>query len=567
MRENVRGIAEEYTGVILLFAALVAVKLLLVTKTACGPVVFMDEAQYTDYARSLAGSLSYDGTHYPLLYPLSISVAFFCGDNFHEVIKLLNVLYSSAIVVPAYLIARLTLERRESLACAGVLALIPFHLVLPRSVLSENLYFPLFLFAAWMVLRQPKSRPVLWDLGTGVLLGALYLTRYISFALIPVFVAVWWLRPSATDEGRRLFSPSAAKLGRFAVLVTAITVTFGVWIAMQAPQGASLKDILGFGIAARPDPAQLTLARLGLWVRVYGAYFVLAAAPVLGLVLMSVPETLRSRTLGVYERAVVLVFGLNAAFAVAMVRHSWRAYYNYPDPSKVMGRYAIYMVAFYIILAFMTLPRMRRWFQPLGATAVIVGWALPVALVLRAWRGLVESDLASLMTDRGAIDVYRMWLLGRPLLWVALILVTGMSVVLWRAPKHATLMLTAGLVVFYLFGVGAYYNRLMLHQVYARHGKEIAWVADELASPVSPVRVEFAPEVLGHKFVTPKLIARSASYWKLGCFEPSDGSMFRSSADAGLDELRLRLVEEGAAEDALVTYEVAGTWYSIIEAR
>ncbi len=566
MRDAVRRIADEYAGIAAVFAVLVAVKLLFVTNTAYGPVVFMDEVQYTDYARSLAGALSYDSTHYPLLYPLSIAVAFFFGDHFYGVIKLLNVLYSSAMVLPVYLICRMTLERKQSLACAGVLALIPFHLVLPRSVLSENLFFPLLLFAVWMVLRRPTSRPVLWDLGTGVLLGALYLTRYISLVIIPVFVVVWWLRPSAEEEGRGFLRSSRAKLTRLAVVVTATVATFGVWVVMQTAHGASMKNILGFGIASRTDPAQLTFARLGLWTLVYGAYFVLTAAPVLGLVLMSAAEALRSRTLGVYERAVLLVVGLNAAFAVAMIRHSWRAYYNYPDPLKVMGRHAIYFAALYVILAFMALPKMERWFARPRATAIVVGWLLPVALVVFAWAGLVESDLARSLTDRGAIDVYRMWLLGRPLLHIALVVLTAVNLVLWRAPKRALLMLSAGLAVFYLYGVGAYYDRLMLHEVYAQHGAQIARLADEhSASPDAPVRVDIDPAVLDHTFVTTKVIARSASYWEAGRFDFVDSAITRSGpSDA--EDLRLVLQEGRSAEDALVTYEVAGTWYSIVEA-
>lgn len=568
VRDTRRRLADEFMGIALVFAALVVVKLLFVTKTAYGPVVFMDEAQYTNYARSLSQSLSYESTHYPLLYPLSISVAFLFGDRFHDVIMLLNVLYSSAMVVPSYLIARLALERRESLMCAAVLALVPFHLVLPRSVLSENLYFPLILLAAWMVLREPSSRPMLWDLGTGVLLGALYLTRYVSLAFIPVFVLVWWLRPSESEVGRRLVRPSATKLRRLAVLLVATTVTFGIWVVSQASQGASFADTLGFGIASNPDPAQLTLARLGTWTVIYAAYFVLVAAPVLGLILMSIPEALRSRTWGVYERTVVMVAGLSCALGVVMVRHSWRAYYNYPDPSKIMGRYAIYLGAFFVILAFMTLPRMGRWFKRPGLTAVVVGVGLPLALVVFAWRGLVESGFARILTDRGAIDVYRMWLLGRPLLYVMLILIAGVGIVAWRAPKRATLMLTMGLAVFYILGVGQYYDRLMLHQVYARHGQEIARLAGELApSREVPVQVEIEPRVLDHKFVTPKLIARSASYWEIGHFEPTEEGVVRGPIDGGPDGVHLILVEGEAAEGALAIYEIAGAWYSIVDAR
>jgi hypothetical protein len=173
------------------FGIFVVLKILLITSNSYGPLGSGDEMTYYDMTDSFyRGFFSIvQSHHYPPLYPLAIMPALVFKTYAFEAIKVLNALYSSSVIFPAYFLARHFLGRRNSLIAVVLTCLTPYHLVFPRRILSENLYFPLFIWTVLITFTLPRSKRfrLPWDLLNGAMLSVIYLTRFISLAAFPAF--------------------------------------------------------------------------------------------------------------------------------------------------------------------------------------------------------------------------------------------------------------------------------------------------------------------------------------------------------------------------------------------
>ncbi len=254
------------------------------------------------------------------------------------------------------------------LLAALVLLVSPIQVVIPRVILSENVFYPLFLWAlllAFTRLSPQGSRVrVLENLLFGILLGLLVLTRFIALALIPALLLAWWLKPEGKEKPPMLFSWEKAVQLAWALLPLALIM--GGWLMLGASEGLPVKEVLGFSITSDTNPAQLGNRRLLMWALFYGAYTLLVAAPVLALLLaaltrLRLKDWREEKTRWWLTVALVVFFLL-----IACIRHSWRAAYNFPDPVKLQGRYVMIFGPLFLISAFGALgelgkTRLRPW--------------------------------------------------------------------------------------------------------------------------------------------------------------------------------------------------------------
>ncbi len=278
----------EMFWLILIFGLSVTLKLVFVLPTGFGMLKDVGETkylymlQYFNEGIFLHSATEFT-THYPPLYALMLMAAYSIRDFAYEGIKLINALAASSLVFPLYFLARRFFDRKTSLYIIVVASLIPFQFQLPIRLLSENLYFPLLLSALYLIFTQPANFRFrfTWDCLTGFVLGLLYLTRYISLALIPFLMLAWWLKPFGDQPaGLRI---TGRKLIHASAILFLAGLTFSPWVMIGLENGLPVSQMLGFGIAANTNPAQLTVINLLKWIALYGAYFILLAAPVLNL--------------------------------------------------------------------------------------------------------------------------------------------------------------------------------------------------------------------------------------------------------------------------------------------
>ena len=123
-----------------------------------------------------------------------------------------------------------------SLIAAFLSCIIPFQLVFPRRIISENLFFPLFLWTMLITFLIPDNKKyrLHWDLLNGAMVALLYLTRYITLAALPFFILSWWIKPF--DGEKSLQKPKQKKTFRFILITAVFIAVFCPWpiIGMKA---------------------------------------------------------------------------------------------------------------------------------------------------------------------------------------------------------------------------------------------------------------------------------------------------------------------------------------------
>jgi hypothetical protein len=211
-----------------------------------GPFIMVDELIYSELARSFAAGEGFQVRDHPasgfsLVYPVLISPAYALVDSLpgaYGLVKTLNALYMSVAAIPAYLLARRVLSVPWALA-AAVLSLALPSLAYTGTVMTENVYYPLFLTAA-LVLVLVLERPTpLRQVGLLGLVGLLFLTRVQAVAFLPAIVLAPFL---AAWLGRR---PLRAELLRLRLLWALLLGGGLLLVLAQLARGRSLADLLG----------------------------------------------------------------------------------------------------------------------------------------------------------------------------------------------------------------------------------------------------------------------------------------------------------------------------------
>ena len=478
---DIQATQKELLPLLVLYFGFVAIKLVFVNRSAYGPVGRGDEMTYFDMADSFyRGFFSVaQSNHYPPLYPLAIMISFVFKSLTFDGIKLLNALYSSSIIFPVYFAARRFVSARRSLAAALLACLIPYHLVFPRRIVSENLFFSLFLWTMGITYSAPRSRRfrIHWDILNGAMLAALYLTRYITLALIPFFFLAWWLKPF--DGEKSLLKPGWKKTLHFCVMAVAMLITYSPWLVGGLSEGVPLKLILGFGITARTTPEQLTLPRLLTWVALYACYFILIAAPVFNLLLISLFQVNFKKWREGFSRWVLQVLAIMGGFYLAVTRHSWRAYYNREIPSAIMGRYLIVFSAVYFVVAITALTQFNKSNFRSRWQFILTGFILPFGLVALSYLILIKGMLiptdGNLLKSLGSVDAFFTEILGG-YFFILLFFIYGLTNwLLWRGSNEkALLAMVTGLVIYYGIGVPSYTQNLLDYQTYP-------WLASQIS--------------------------------------------------------------------------------------
>lgn len=341
-----------------------------------------DEFTYIEYARQLAQHGSYSGVQYPLMYPLLLSPAFLFGDNFYIMMKIINVLWSSLISVLVYFIARKFVGYKESAICTAFSMVLPFQYTFPMIILSENVYYPLLLLVVLILISDIKYE-WLEVVGLGALLGIMFMTRHVTLGMLPVFGMAWVLKKfSQKTKFIKIFIQGC-------VLVLACVIAYMPWFMMQLNNGYRVKMIIGFSIASKTNPEQLTMDRLLMVTIFYLSYLVVILAPVLGIMIKSFFAIEWKNLWSRYNRIWFLIWGLLAINLVVVVRHSWRANYNYPVFERIKGRYLLYFPMLFAILAVVTLYH-RRVVIKNKAVNILLTYILPCLAVIVSY-GIVAK--------------------------------------------------------------------------------------------------------------------------------------------------------------------------------
>ena len=227
----------------------------------------VDELIYSELARSVAAGEGFQVRDVPaagfsLVYPLLISPAYALFDalpDAYAAVKTLNALFMSLAAVPAYLLARRVLAPGLSLAAAVLAVAVP-SFAYTGTVMTENVFFPLFLTTALMlvlVLERPTWRRQLALFGLVILLFA---TRVQAVAFVPAIVVaplfLAWL-------GRRPLRQGSVGLR---VLYGLFGGTAALLLTTQLARGQSITNVFGaYAVVGDTSYDPATVARFFLY--------------------------------------------------------------------------------------------------------------------------------------------------------------------------------------------------------------------------------------------------------------------------------------------------------------
>ena len=159
------------------------------------PFIMVDEIIWSEVARGIADAgepllRGEPDPGYSIVYPLLISPVYALTDGLVDAyagVKTLNALIMSLAAVPAFFLARRVLRDGLALLAALMAVAIP-SMAYTGTVMTENAFYPLFLFVA-LVLAIVLERPTLLFVVLLLLLvGLAYATRVQAVALAPAIL-------------------------------------------------------------------------------------------------------------------------------------------------------------------------------------------------------------------------------------------------------------------------------------------------------------------------------------------------------------------------------------------
>jgi hypothetical protein len=159
------------------------------------PWIMVDELIYSELAKGLAAGDGFSirgvpTNAYGFVYPLLIAPAYWLFDSLpqaYEAVKAINAFVVSLAAIPAYFLARRVLPTGLSLLAALLAVALP-SLAYAGQVMTENVFYPLFLCVV-LVLVLTLERPTpARQLGLLALCAFAYLTRAQALAFFPAVV-------------------------------------------------------------------------------------------------------------------------------------------------------------------------------------------------------------------------------------------------------------------------------------------------------------------------------------------------------------------------------------------
>ena len=159
------------------------------------PWIFADELRYSELAKSFAANGDFairgvSGLGSGPLYPILIAPAYGLFERVPDAylaIKAFNSLLMSLAAVPAYFLALRLVGRRWALVAAALTVAIP-SLAYTGMVMTENIFFPLFLTTIWATVAALERPTVRRQLVVVELLALGLATRPQAVALVPALL-------------------------------------------------------------------------------------------------------------------------------------------------------------------------------------------------------------------------------------------------------------------------------------------------------------------------------------------------------------------------------------------
>jgi hypothetical protein len=289
-------------------------------------------------------------------------------------------------------------------------ALIPFHVIYPRLLMTENLFLTLFLCSIGFVILDLGNITRRQSLLVGAVWGATYLTRFIFLPVIPLLGVLWWFQPVIVGN-QRVWADAKLRLSSLGWTALGVCAFAVPWYLLSHPI-KTVSETASPVANAPQGVGDLWVARtlttwngaLVLWLVLYLAYLILMSGPFLPVMTL-LPLTIR-RMASRARFFTLVCIGVTGTLLLVSVNYMATLSGNWAN-AVMEGRYLMPILPLVPILAFVVLESAVQVF----------------ARVKRAWL-LVELVIAGLLASAGYyVEILRgviplpVWFSNLP--WVA----------------------------------------------------------------------------------------------------------------------------------------------------
>ena len=337
-----------------------------------GAFIMVDELIYSELARSLAdsGELLVRDTPSPgygIVYPALLSPVYLLYDGLtdaYAAVKTLNALVMSLAAVPAYFLARRVVGPWLSLLAAVLAVSLP-SLVYTGTVMTENVFYPVFLAVALLFVltleRPTLARQLLLLAG----IGLAFATRAQAVALAPAVLTAPLLLAVFRRDGLR------ATLRPFRWLYV-VALGAGMLVAIvQLARGRALADLFGaYSIVGESEYEPLEVARYFLYhvaeLDLYLGVVPVAATIVLAAVARSLDAPLQA----------LLAVALSATFWLVLAVSAFASVFA----QRIQERNVFVVAPLFLVLLLAWVDRGAPRPRVLTAAAAVVAAGLVLAI-------------------------------------------------------------------------------------------------------------------------------------------------------------------------------------------
>lgn len=332
-----------FKRIIFTFCIFILIKIIISCFIAA-PSAFSDEYSYIKMAQSFfeEGTLKineiFSHTH-PPLYPITISPAFIFENNrsSYFFIKIINAVISSLIIFPMFYLSKKVVSEKDAFALSTLVVIMPFSFGFSPLVLSENLFYPLFMFACLFLYNSITKPDLKMDILAGLFIGLSILTKTQGIILVPTVMC--FMIYNLIKKSYRLAYRKGAVL-----LITAITLL--PWVLRNGIIfGFNIQGILG-GYSYETGFTANSIHLLLFWAAIYFSYLIVAAW--ITFPAMAFNPIIKKNN----KKILALLTLFLTVFAIFMSAKHSVSLYSLLGRSRIVGRYIEILIPFVLLVGY-----------------------------------------------------------------------------------------------------------------------------------------------------------------------------------------------------------------------
>jgi 4-amino-4-deoxy-L-arabinose transferase-like glycosyltransferase len=347
------------------------------------PTIFGDEYLYAKAAQSIAqeGSVEVHGMYvasYPPLYSLVLSPAYLFTNmqTIYLVMKIINALISSLIIIPAYLLAKEFFKEKEALMGALLVGLMPFTMSTSSYLMAENLFHVLFLLSVYFIFKSITTEGYKYSIFAGISIAATTLTKFSGLILLAItgLMALWFIIKNHIPHLKQTITA-----GIIASIILAS------WLLIST--GAQITNIMGIiGRTVATTAPSLSISEMIVtflaWIAIYALYLVLGTG-ILPTLFIRSPENKKEKILFLLTIGIIgLLLLILAKRSLALSIKETTLFSHFTG--RVIGRYIDSVLPLLLLLGWLGIShhsksiKKNAWLVTIITLAGFLIWYFPL---------------------------------------------------------------------------------------------------------------------------------------------------------------------------------------------